>query len=252
MGGQNESVCGKSNESSSEQRGRNSWDSLGHLVSQLIQLATCQKADIDMTKTDMSKSFLYQLQLTESGVAKACTYVGDSYYFGEDGVKEDPQMASKWYMKAFQIAPERGCTNYDAAFCYENGFGVEKDCKEAFRLYRKAADLGRCYNVGCGVARDLASAIEWYEKALKARVRTRWTFLKLAALYYFDLHDYEKGFYWDLKAAEANSSIGQCKVAISTLPSNGTRSIFDKEKRKPIIRLNLLSLCATKRRPSTI
>lgn len=145
--------------------------------------------------------------------------------------KEDPQMAAKWYMKAFQIAPERGRTNYDAATCYENGFGVEKDRKEAFRLYRKAADLGdplalrelgRCYNLGCGVVRDPASAIEWYEKALKERVRTRWTSRQLADLYYFDLHDYEKAFYWDLQAAEANSSIGQWNVGFAYQHGCGT------------------------------
>jgi TPR repeat protein len=58
--------------------------------------------------------------------------------------------------------------------CYENGFGVTKDMKQAAKWYRKAAEqgdagaqynLGVLYGQGDGVPKDLKQAAEWYRKA---------------------------------------------------------------------------------------
>ena len=63
---------------------------------------------------------------------------------------------------------------YDLAFLYDNGYGVELDYTEARTWYHKAADqghsaaqwnLGAIYANGLGVPEDLGTAINWYRKA---------------------------------------------------------------------------------------
>ena len=58
--------------------------------------------------------------------------------------------------------------------CYDNGYGVDKDSREAVRWYRKAADngslsaqfnLGVMYSRGDGIEKDEAESEKWYRKA---------------------------------------------------------------------------------------
>lgn len=57
---------------------------------------------------------------------------------------------------------------------YYRGIGIHRDFKQAFRFYRKAADLGNasalrrlgsCYEQGCGTAKDIEAALVCYEDA---------------------------------------------------------------------------------------
>ena len=59
-------------------------------------------------------------------------------------------------------------------FCYENGYGIEKDYKQATIYYHKAANqglveaqfnLGICYYNGYGVEKNPAEAVKWFRKA---------------------------------------------------------------------------------------
>ena len=59
-------------------------------------------------------------------------------------------------------------------WCYYEGYGVEKDPREAVKWYRKAAEqghataqvgLGWCYYEGGGVEKDPREAVKWYRKA---------------------------------------------------------------------------------------
>ena len=71
--------------------------------------------------------------------------------------------------------------------CYENGFGVEKDFKEAERLYRLAAEQGYsygqwnlalCYMAGRGVQKDQKQAVRWHRLAAgQGHVRSRYTLI---------------------------------------------------------------------------
>ena len=58
--------------------------------------------------------------------------------------------------------------------CYENGYGVKPDAKEAAKWYEKAASrgditgtyyLGRLYELGKGVTQDYGKAVELYHKS---------------------------------------------------------------------------------------
>lgn len=62
----------------------------------------------------------------------------------------------------------------DLGLCYHHGEGVEQDCAEAARWFRKSAEqgyvdgqynLGLCYYYGEGVDRDYDEAERWFQKA---------------------------------------------------------------------------------------
>jgi TPR repeat protein len=66
---------------------------------------------------------------------------------------------------------------YWLGLMYETGAGVGKDETEAFKWYRKAADvgvasamnkLGVMYANGSGVGKDTTEAIRWYRAAAAA------------------------------------------------------------------------------------
>lgn len=59
-------------------------------------------------------------------------------------------------------------------WCYETGFGVPQDMKEAIRFWEISAkngnamaqfNLGVCYDFGKGVKRDIVKAVKYYEVA---------------------------------------------------------------------------------------
>jgi TPR repeat protein len=56
------------------------------------------------------------------------------------GVEKNAKQAFKWYQKAV----EQGHANaqYDLAVMYQKGNGVAKNTKQAFKLYKKAAEQG--------------------------------------------------------------------------------------------------------------
>lgn len=149
-------------------------------------------------------------------MASACTYVGNAYYNGKRGVQRDTAEAAKWYKEALRFAPENARANYDVADCFRYGYGgFPKDNTEAFRLYKKAAELGDdyafiqvafAYDYGEGILPDTQLAITWYEKAMQVKNEfTDDAYVYLSALYYFGKPDlppnYEKAFALDRKAA---------------------------------------------------
>ena len=77
-------------------------------------------------------------------------------------------MAVAWY----RMAADQGfaAAQYNLAFMYEDGRGVQQDEREAARWYRRAAgqsyvdaqnNLGVMYFQGRGVSRDLQQALLW-------------------------------------------------------------------------------------------
>lgn len=88
---------------------------------------------------------------------------------------ETAREAIKWFMKADEqgsrLAHLARCR---LGKCYYHGEGVEKNYKEAFRWFQKAAVqesadaqyyLGECYYWGNGVERNEKEAIKWFRKA---------------------------------------------------------------------------------------
>lgn len=87
--------------------------------------------------------------------------------------KEDGEKAEK----IFRLAEESDVAiakNFLLAWCYKQGFGVEKNYQEAARLYRLTAEQGYaaaqnslafCYRNGEGVEKDLTAAVRLYRLA---------------------------------------------------------------------------------------
>ena len=107
------------------------------------------------------------VQKAEQGNAKAQTFLGLMYYFGE-GVAQDYKTAVKW----FTLSAEQGNAQAQSNLgkMYERGKGVAQDYKTAVKWYTLAAEqgfgsaqfnLGAMYLEGQGVAQDYVKAHMW-------------------------------------------------------------------------------------------
>lgn len=108
----------------------------------------------------------------QRGEPSAVVWVGDAFFFGEEGVAEDQREAARLYKVAADLGHARG--QYSLAVCYAGGEGVAKDEREAVRLYKLAADqsdahaqyyLGLMYENGRGIAKDEREAVRLYKLA---------------------------------------------------------------------------------------
>ena len=122
---------------------------------------------------------------------------------------------------------EHGDAKYQYAYgvCYEKGWGVEQDTKEALAWYNKAAaqengpaynSLGNYYREGNGVKADPNKAFEWYQKG--AQVKDAQAMLNLGNCYFYGMgveKDEKTAVKWWKDAADAGnvyaiSQMGDC------------------------------------------
>ncbi|MGN8702672.1 TIR domain-containing protein, partial [Catenibacterium mitsuokai] len=99
-------------------------------------------------------------------------------------------------------------------YCYENGYGVEKNYTQAVYYYNKAIDLGNikamsnlgaCYYHGYGTEKDYTKAVTYYNKAIDLGNIN--AMLQLGICYYYGhgvKQDYKQAFSWFKKAADKN------------------------------------------------
>ena len=115
--------------------------------------------------------------------------------------------------------------HYLYGLCYENGWGVDKDAKQAYEWYAKAAEkdfpaacnaLGNFYRLGTGVKADPNKAFEWYRKGAKGNDDQ--AMLNLGNCYFYGMgitKDEKTALKWWKDAAEAGnayalSQMGDC------------------------------------------
>ena len=122
---------------------------------------------------------------------------------------------------------EHGNAKYQYAYgvCYEKGWGVEQDAKEALAWYRKAAaqengpaynSIGNFYRMGTGVKADPKQALEWYQKG--AQAKDAQAMLNLGNCYFYGMgveKDEKMAVNWWKDAADAGnvyaiSQMGDC------------------------------------------
>lgn len=136
---------------------------------------------------DDSKAFNWYLSAAMRDNPRACTKVGNAYFYGI-GTKTDYASAAFWFEQAvfdydeqMFYGSEKGYdyeANVGLGDCYRLGLGVKKDEDEAFHLYDDvskytndcpAADerVARCYYFGIGVERDEGQALGFWETAAK-------------------------------------------------------------------------------------
>lgn len=119
---------------------------------------------------------------------------------------------------------EHGDAKFQFAYgvCYEKGWGVEQDAKEALAWYRKAAaqqngpaynSIGNFYRMGTGVKADPKQAIEWYQKG--AAEKDAQAMLNLGNCYYFGMgteKDVNTAVKWWKDAADAGNAYAMAQM----------------------------------------
>ena len=119
---------------------------------------------------------------------------------------------------------EHGDAKYQYAYgvCYEKGWGVEQDTKEALAWYNKAAaqnngpaynSLGNFYREGSGVKADPRRAFEYYQKG--AVEKDAQAMLNLGNCHYFGMgteKDINTAIKWWTDAADAGNAYAMAQM----------------------------------------
>ncbi len=122
---------------------------------------------------------------------------------------------------------EKGEAKYQYAYgvCYENGWGVEQNPKEALSWYRKAAaqengpafnSIGNFYRTGTGVTADPKKAFEWYQKGTQNKDVQ--AMLNLGNCYYYGMgtkKNEQAAVKWWKEAADNGNAYAQAQMGDS-------------------------------------
>ena len=122
---------------------------------------------------------------------------------------------------------------------YYAGVGVEKNYKEAFKMYYASATnphqsmnsgfvfnkLGNMYVTGTGTAKSYSEAVKWYRKGTECGYDNEWPMYNLANCYFngwgVTANDYT-GFSWMLKSAKQNNTSAMAMVSVCYIIGKGT------------------------------
>ena len=105
----------------------------------LLCVGTAGCKNDNKNKFDASVLFEETLSKAKDGDTDAMLLLGTMYATGE-GVIQDYKEAFKWFRKAAELGYVKAM--YRLGGMYANGRGVIEDDKEAVKWYRKAAELG--------------------------------------------------------------------------------------------------------------
>lgn len=160
---------------------------------------------------------------------------GEWYLKGKEAYREtDYVSAVRYYTRAAERGHDRAqCC---LANCYENGYGVNKDCVEAAKWYTEAAvrgnaaarySLGDCYANGTGVNRSYSKAVKWYRKS--ARQGNTLAQYRLGVCYGSGKGvrlNHKKAVRWFKKAAEQGNAEAQCRLGDSYFDGRGVKKNY--------------------------
>ena len=80
------------------------------------------------------------IKRAEGGHHHTILRIGEYYFTGKWGLKQDKAEGLKWYHRALEAGS--GNAAYHLGYCYVRGNGVDKDIQKALGYFRKAIDLG--------------------------------------------------------------------------------------------------------------
>lgn len=189
----------------------------------------------------------------ENGSNDACFNLGERFYYGRGGVRQDYVKAVEWYTRS---ASKGDCSSQKKlADCYRSGQGVKRDFSKAVYWYKKAAEQGDydsqkaivyCYKTG---GFNLTADSEKAEKAaLRYGIDTNESEgidelmrgaesgnpgmqYDLGNAYYNGMGisaDHEKAVYWYKKAAEQGYAPAQYNLACCFASGTGTNKDMEK------------------------
>ena len=119
---------------------------------------------------------------------------------------------------------EQGKADYQYLYaaCFENGWGVEEDMKQALSWYKKAAEqqqkasynsIGNLYRTGKGVKQDAKEAFRWYK--LGAEAKDAQAMLNLGNCYYYGMGteaNLNEAMKWWQESADGNNAYALAQV----------------------------------------
>lgn len=138
------------------------------------------------------------------------------------GPSVEAQVAAQ--IDSIRYKAEHGDAKFQYAYgvCYEKGWGVEKDLKDALAWYTKAAEqnngpaynsIGNLYRTGSGVVADPKQAFAWYQKGADAKDDQ--AMLNLGNCYYYGMgteKDEKAAVEWWRAAAEAGNAYAMAQM----------------------------------------
>ena len=116
------------------------------------------------------------MESANQGIAEAQNRVGELYYYGEGGVKQDYSQAMKWYLKAANQG--NALAQINIGDLYYLGQGVKQDYSQAMEWYSKAKNEGRLeklrqkiYRLGFATIMAVYSAKTLFQQKSRSRQR---------------------------------------------------------------------------------
>ncbi|CAF3614932.1 unnamed protein product [Rotaria sp. Silwood1] len=133
--------------------------------------------------TEQQEQFIEMIRKMDPG--KDAVFTGHQYRDGDTNVKQDYELAAKFYARAVHLGNAEGM--YNLALLHTKGLGVKQDMQIAIQLLKQAAEqnptmsdkypvpnvgvaeaehsLGLHYETGIGVEMDYYQAAQWYQRA---------------------------------------------------------------------------------------
>lgn len=186
------------------------------------------------------KALTYHRLAAETGDRDAMFNLANFYQYDRGSLKKQPLEAFKWFEKAADKGHPNG--QFNVAFAYRRGQGVEKDFSKALDYYNRAAaqgsghamfSIGEMHESGEGVDKNIDQAINWYRKASDKNI---WqASLKLGKLFVYGKETPKNLLAAEnyLKKASDNSS--EAKHFLAVIYDNG-----EKREKDPVAAASLV------------
>ncbi len=96
---------------------------------------------------DSAKALTFFEKSANFGNPYAMVEIGIAYEYALGGYKKNEKEAFRWYKKAAELDYDRGLRN--VGIFYKDGTGVEKDPQKAIEYFKKAIEKGNVYAMYC-------------------------------------------------------------------------------------------------------
>jgi len=165
-------------------------------------------------KRDKKKQFNFLKKACQLGHPNACTALGHRYYSKINSGKIDKKdllQGNKSYKKACELGDQDGC--YNLGTQYLNKYGIEKDRKEAIKLFKKSCQInyrGCSLYLNLIIGKDLnISEFTILSKECKSNISSSCN--NLGFLSFEVYHDYNKAEKYFTKACHLQNQ-ESCKI----------------------------------------
>lgn len=137
----------------------NSWM---ERAAEFDSMAMIRLAENFVLKDDFATALTYYKKAANTGSADAMSIIGDIFYIGENGVRQNYEEAFKWYSRAAEL--DSNMAKVKMTLMLYRGLGVKKDLPRAFRSF---VEISRSREKFFGVLRFNSVARYYVAKMLE-------------------------------------------------------------------------------------